>query len=252
LKAWFEDYTGQFSSDDPIVQEAMDLKAEHTLRVCDAIMDIGGTLALSGEELCMVEAAGLLHDIGRFEQYRRYRTFLDYRSEDHAALGVKVIKSHRVLRGLEPGAADMLMRLVGYHNRATLPSGEQEAFLFFLKLLRDADKVDIWRVLTEYYRNMESHRNPAIELDFPDSGRISKPVYEALLERRPVQIADLKTLQDFKLFQIGWIYDVHFPRTFQIVRENRYLEILFDTLPQESKSARQIYARARAYLEAKG
>jgi len=88
LKAWFEDYIRQFYSNDPIVQENMDLKAEHSRRVCEAIMDIGVSRDVSREDLCIAEASGLLHDIGRFEQYRRYRTFADYKSEDHAVLGV--------------------------------------------------------------------------------------------------------------------------------------------------------------------
>ena len=82
LKAWFEDYIRRFSSDDPIVQGTMDLKTEHTRRACEAILNIGGSLDLFREDLCMAEAVALLHDIGRFEQYRRYRTFSDYRSED--------------------------------------------------------------------------------------------------------------------------------------------------------------------------
>ena len=160
LRDWFEDYVTQFSSDDPILQENMDLKAEHTRRVCEVIMDIGASLDLSEEELCIAEAAALLHDIGRFEQYSRYRTFSDYRSEDHAALGVKIIQANRVLDGLEPAVADIIVRAVQYHNRVTLPVGEEERCLFSLKLLRDADKVDIWRVVTEYYQNAGEQPEP--------------------------------------------------------------------------------------------
>ena len=249
LKAWFENYVRQFASDDRIVQESMNLKAEHTRRVCHAIIDIGGTLGLSLEELCMAEAAGLLHDIGRFEQYQRYRTFSDHRSEDHAALGVNVIKTHHVLDVLEPAAANIIIRIVGYHNRAALPSGEEEVCLFFLKLLRDADKVDIWRVVTEYYQNAENNRNRTVELDLPDNGQISEPVYQALVNGRLVQMADLKTLQDFKLLQIGWIYDVNFARTFRIVREKKYLETIRDVLPRGCPRVAEVYERARAYLE---
>ena len=249
LKAWFEDYIRQFSSDDPIVQESMDLKTEHTRRVCEAIVNIGGSLDLSREDLCMSEAAALLHDIGRFEQYRRYRTFSDYRSEDHAALGVKVIKANRLLDGLESAMADIIVRVVGYHNRASMPAGEDERCLFFLKLLRDADKVDIWRVVTGYYQNARHNRNQTIELDLPDGPQISDSVYKALMNGKLVQMADLKTLNDFKLLQIGWIYDINFPRTFQIVRENGYLEVIRDALPDTSVRVEEIYERARAYLE---
>ena len=248
LKNWFEEYVLQFSSDDPIVQENMDLKREHTLRVCKAIVDIGRSLDLSRDDLCAAESAALLHDIGRFEQFKRYRTFADYKSEDHAALGVKVIQTNHVLRGLDPDAASLIIRVVRYHNRADLPVGEDERCLFFLKLLRDADKVDIWRVVTDYYQNAGYKRNKAIELDLPDSPQISDSVYKTLMNGKLVQMSDLKTLNDFKMLQIGWIYDINFPRTFQIVRENKYLEILRDALPKTSTRVADVYERVRAYL----
>lgn len=249
LKAWFEEYILRFSSDDPVVRENVDLKAVHTRRVCEAVLDIGGSLDLSTEDLCVAEAVALLHDIGRFEQYRRYRTFADYRSEDHAALGVAVIKENRILDGLESANADIIPKVVGYHNRASLPAGEEERCLFFLKLLRDADKVDIWHVVTDYYENKGSKRNPTIELDLPDREEVSEPVYRALMNGKLAQMTDLKTLNDFKLLQMGWVYDVNFPRTFQIVRERRYLEKIRDALPQKSIRVTEIYKRARSYLE---
>ncbi|MBN2438116.1 MAG: HD domain-containing protein [Deltaproteobacteria bacterium] len=250
VKAWFEDYIRRFSSDESLVQRNMDLKAEHTRKVCEAILDIGGSLGLSGEDLGLAEASALLHDIGRFEQFRQYRTFMDARSEDHAAIGVKVIQGSGVLDGVEPAAAEILVRVVAYHNRAALPSGENERCLFFLKLLRDADKVDIWRVVTEYYSNGgDGKRNQSIELNLPDTDRISDSVYEALMNGKLVQMADLRTLQDFKLLQIGWIYDVNFPRTFQIVREMKYLEKIRGALPQGSVRIAEIYGRARGFLE---
>jgi len=249
LRDWFEDYVTQFSSDDPILQENVDLKAKHTRRVCKDVIDIGASLDLSEEDLCIAEASALLHDIGRFEQYSRYRTFSDYRSEDHAALGVKIIQAKRVLDRLEPAAADILVRVVGYHNRAVLPVGETERCLFFLKLLRDADKVDIWRVVTEYYQNVENKRNRTIELNLPDVELVSDSVYKALMNGKLVQMADLKTVQDFKLLQIGWIYDVNFPRTFQIVREKKYLEKIRDAFLQENPPMTAVCERARAYLE---
>jgi hypothetical protein len=227
----------------------MDLKAEHTRRVCEAILDIGGTLDLSGEELCLAEASALLHDVGRFEQYTRYRTFADYKSEDHAALGVKVLQAEGPLGRAESTTADMILRLVENHNRASLPSGKNGRFLFFLKLLRDADKVDIWRVVTDYYREAGETRNNTIELDLPDINRVSEPVYEALMQGRIAQMTDLETLQDFKLLQIGWVYDVNFPRTFQIVRDKRYLEAIRDALPRESLRIEAVYDRALAHLE---
>jgi len=227
----------------------MDLKAEHTRRVCEAIVNIGASLDLSREDLCIAEVCALLHDIGRFEQYKRYRTFSDYKSEDHAALGAKIIRANRAMQHLEPAVADIVVRVVRYHNRAALPVGEEKRCLFFLKMLRDADKIDIWRVVTEYYQNAGNNRNRTIELGLPDIDRVSDPVYESLMSGKIVQMADLKTFNDFKLLQIGWVYDINFPRTFQIVREKGYLEIIRDALPRNSARAAEIYERARAHLE---
>jgi HD superfamily phosphodiesterase len=250
LNTRFQEYVRQFSSDDPVVQQNIDLKAEHTRRVCEAIKNIGASLDLSEDDLCLAEATGLLHDIGRFTQYSRYRTFSDDRSENHALLGVKVIEANRFLEGLEPSAAHIVLRVVGYHNRAALPAGEEERCLFFLKLLRDADKVDIWRVVTQYYQNAGNRRNRSIELDLPDIDRISDEVYEDLMKGRPVRMADLRTLNDFKLLQIGWIYDVNFSRTFRIVQDRKYLETIRDAISGQSSSILEIYGRALAYLEA--
>jgi putative nucleotidyltransferase with HDIG domain len=249
LWAWFEDYVSRFAFDDRVIRENMDLKAEHTRRVCEAIVNIGESLDLSREDLCIAEACALLHDIGRFEQYSRYGTFSDYRSEDHAALGAKIIQQNRALHGFEPGVADIIIRVVRYHNRALLPVGEEARCLFFLKLLRDADKVDIWRVVTDYYNSAGNSRNQTIELDLPDIERVSDPVYTSLMKGKIVRMGDLKTLNDFKLLQIGWVYDINFPRTFQIVREKGYLEKIRDALPRTCVRATQIYERARAYLE---
>jgi hypothetical protein len=249
MKDWFEEYLCRYDSDDTTVQKNINLKAEHTRRVCLAIQDIGGSLELSKNDLCLAELCGLLHDIGRFEQYRRYGTFADYRSENHAMLGVKEIQNSRVLARLDPATANIVIRAVECHNHVSLPEGESARCLFFIKLLKDADKVDIWRVVTEYYRDAESNRNRTIELDLPDVDGVSAPVYEALMNGRLAQMTDLKTLQDFKLLQIGWIYDINFPRTFQIVRENKYLEAIREALPWNSICITKAYDRARAHLE---
>jgi putative nucleotidyltransferase with HDIG domain len=251
LRAWFQEYVSGMTSDDPAVRENMALKAEHTRRVCETIVHIAESLDLAGEDLCVAEACALLHDIGRFEQYRRYGTFSDGRSEDHAALGVKIIEANRVLCGFEAAVADIIVRVVRYHNRAFLPAQEGARCLFFLKLLRDADKLDIWRVVAEYYHNAGDNRNPALELDLPDTDRVSDPVYASLMKGEVAQMADLKTLSDFKLLQIGWVYDIHFPRTFQMVREKGYLEAIRDALPRTCVRAAEVYQRARAYLERK-
>lgn len=248
LKDWFEDYVRGFTSEDAMVQKNIDLKIFHTRRVCGVIIDIGKSLGLPPEDLGIAEIAALLHDIGRFEQYKRYGTFVDHRSEDHAALGIRIIRSHQILQNLEPDTAELILWAIQHHNRAALPRKAEQRRLLFSKLLRDADKIDIWRVVTDYYQQADRHRNPALELDLPDEERISDSAYEALMSGKIVKINDLETFNDFKALQIGWIYDLNFPRTFQMVREKGYLEIICDALSAESSRVAAIYNQASTYL----
>ena len=252
VKAWFAGYRRSFDGESPAVLECLDLKVEHTRGVCEAILDIGESLHLSDRDLCLAEISALLHDVGRFEQFRRYGTFVDCRSENHALLGAQIVLKHRVLDGLDPADAEVVLGAVARHNLAALPENEPERSLVFLKILRDADKLDIWRVVTSYYRNGGDTRNRAIELDLPDTDRVSAPVYEAVMRGETVQMTALETLQDFKLLQIGWVYDLHFPRSFQIAKERKYLDMIRSALPGDSPCITRAYRRACAHLQRHG
>jgi len=249
LKSWFTVYVKSFRSDDPEYKKNITLKEEHSKRVCNEILDVGSSLGLDNEDLRLAETIALFHDVGRFEQYSRYGTFVDLKSEDHAVLGVRVLQENGILKDLDQETRELILRTISYHNRATLPRKETKRCLFFTKLLRDADKLDIWRVVTDYYHEMKSARNGVIELGLPDTPEISQDVYRDMMAGRIVRTTCLKTLNDFKMLQMGWIYDVNFPRTFELVRERGYLEKIRDVLPQTRKVS-EIYSAARSYLEA--
>jgi putative nucleotidyltransferase with HDIG domain len=248
FKTWFAEYTKTFKPGNFEDQQNIHLKEAHTWRVCAEILDIGNSLGLNGDDLRVAEVMALFHDIGRFEQYARYGTFVDLKSEDHAMLGVKVLRKTGVLNMLDESTADLIVRGIVYHNRAFLPKDESDRCLFFAKLLRDADKLDIWRVVTDYYQWEKEDHNGVIELGLPDTPEISPEVCADLMAKRIVNIGYLKTLNDFKLLQMGWIFDVNFYRTFELIQERRYLEMLHDALPQ-TKKVSEIYLTVQSYLK---
>jgi len=59
---------------------------------------LGKGLHLNQKDLNLAKTIALLHDVGRFEQYERYRTFDDYKSEDHVHLSLNVLNQEEVLR----------------------------------------------------------------------------------------------------------------------------------------------------------
>jgi putative nucleotidyltransferase with HDIG domain len=250
LKQWFEEYTTRLTSADADIARNIKLKQEHTRYVALEILDIANSLSLQPAQCYLAETVALLHDIGRFEQYRRYRTFDDRRSCDHAERGVEILAREEVLESLAPETRSLICTVVANHNRAEIPEDSDERSAFFLRLLRDADKIDIWRVVTEHYRQQTRSRNRAIDLGLSDSPAISERIVEKLLAGTLAQSRDMKTQNDLKLLQMGWVFDLNFSRSFFLVKSRRYLEKILATLPRTGV-VEQIYSKAKAYLHSR-
>lgn len=248
LKRWFSTYVAKFISNNAELQRNFELKKEHTGRVCAEITGLGKQLGLSAEQLRLAEITALFHDIGRFEQYARFGTFADSRSVDHAQLGVTILRDNQVLAGLEESTRNLVLHSIAWHNRATLPNEGDVTFLFFARLLRDADKLDIWRVVTEYYRRDDPTRNAALELGLPDAQTVSDAVASDLLAGRIADIRQVKSLNDLKLLQVGWVYDLNFPPSFRRLRDKGYLDILRAALP-ETETIDAIFADVNSLLK---
>jgi len=211
------------------------LKEDHTRRVCNEILKIGKELALNDDELKLAEIIALLHDVGRFQQYARYRTFQDARSENHAELGIRILEQNGVLKQFNDTTQNLIIKAIRYHNLASLPENENKTCLFYARLLRDADKLDIWRIVTDYYHRKDGKKNTALELELPDTPGISREVYNDLMNKRAVKTKNIHNLNDFKLLQAGWIFDINFQPSLDLVKEGRYLEKIRKALPESTE-----------------
>jgi len=232
LKTWFTEYVSNFYSDDPDYNHLIRLKEKHTIRVCCNIAMLGNELGLSDQDMVLAETIALFHDIGRFKQYKTYRTFNDIVSENHARLGLRQIAIHKVLSVCTTAEKRLITRAIAYHNAAILPVNEDDNTLFFMRLIRDADKLDIWKLFIDYCKEREKNHSSAIELGLPDD---------------PVYSQRVKTLNDFKLLQIGWVYDLNFVPSFQTVQNRKYIEKLEETLPQ-SKEIKEAVQQAHDHV----
>lgn len=122
------------------------LKVDHTLRVASLCDDIAQSLGLSVEDQNLAWLCGLLHDIGRFEQVRRWDTFNDAISCSHAALGVEILFGEERLgdfASLSSHDASVLHETVAHHSDFRLPGNLDSRTRILCDLLRDADKIDI-------------------------------------------------------------------------------------------------------------
>ena len=248
FKAWFAEYVDGYYTDDPVHDQTIRLKQKHTERVCKEIVMIGKALQLVAQEMLLAETIALFHDVGRFKQYSIYGTFKDAISENHAKLGLKELAKNKVLSKCSDMEQFLITKAISYHNMRTLPEDEDERFLFFARLLRDADKLDIWRVFIEYYARHGEEPNATIVLDMPDNQTCSPAIIDALHEHRMADLKDMATLNDFKLLQISWVFDVNFRPTFRAVQERQYIEKIAATLPK-TKEISKVLTIVQAYLK---
>jgi hypothetical protein len=231
LKAWFETYVAGFYTADPMHNSTIRLKEKHTEHVCRNMIFLGNALGLSDQDMLLAETMGLFHDIGRFKQYAVYGTFKDSESENHALLGLRELAMHNVLDGCTKEEKKWITKAIACHNALEIPARENGKTLLFIRLLRDADKLDIWRVFVEYYKERDRHPNPAVEIGLPDDSAISPQVAAALNEDRFVRMQDLRTSGDLKLLLVSWVFDLNFDYSFQMVKDREYIEKIEATLP---------------------
>ena len=155
------------------------------------------------------ELAALLHDTGRYEQLRLYNTFRDSESVDHAVFSHDIVKKKGWLDG-HPHK-DAILDAVLFHNRRDVPDGLDPVTLAAAHCTRDADKLDIFRVLEDRVANADWRKDSAAFWNLPVVAAPNPDVMRAIEEGRPVDYQNIKTLADFVLVQVGWLRrELHF------------------------------------------
>ena len=144
----FQNYTKAYNE----ALKDIDRKILHTFRVAKAAETIAEGLGMGSEDIDLAWFLGILHDTGRFEQERRYGTYVDSLSVDHAELGADILFVDGLVDsyptdGLSEGWRCLCETAVRLHNKLDLPSDLDPRTRLFCQLIRDADKTDIFRVI---------------------------------------------------------------------------------------------------------
>ena len=58
----------------------------------------------------------------------------------------------------------------------------------------------------------------------------------------------MKTVTDFKLVQMAFVYDLNFKESFSIVGKRQYLKHIFDTMPKNDRVF-EMYRRVKIHVE---
>lgn len=231
LRVWFSAYTQTFHTDDKEIQSEVSLKECHTIRVVEHCHNLAAWLRFNTKDIYLAEAVGLCHDIGRFKQVTQYRTINDIESVDHAALGVAEMIAANIPNKVESADWEILSFAVAAHNAIVIPATTNERSLIFAKIIRDADKLDIYRIFPPQ----------------PNSSACSPFLLNNILLKQPIDYKDVATVDDFKLVMISWIYNINFSWTIEQIAIAGYINVLFNSLPNSSLAS-QVQKQVCAYL----
>ena len=247
IKEWFEKHSANFFTSDEKFNANIRLKIEHSYRVLERMDEIADSLGLKGRKRRIARACALLHDCGRFEQLKRHETFADFRSENHGELGAWVIEQENVLSLLSASARGIITTAVRYHNAKAIPEELTAEERFFTELTRDADKIDIFKVIGDYYLDENPDKDKTLVHNLNESPEITDEVFAEFMNDGHVTFQNMKTVSDFKIFQLGWVWDINNQEALKILDELGYVETIISTLP-DSPRGREALSKYRQFI----
>ncbi|MGN0851925.1 MAG: HD domain-containing protein [Kiritimatiellia bacterium] len=209
----------------------MELKRVHTAHVVENAKLIAAGENFDPRTAAVCELAALFHDTGRYEQLKRYNTFRDSDSVDHAVFSHAIVKEKGWLDVCPAAERQAILDAILFHNRRELPERLDPLTAAAAQAVRDADKLDIFRVLEDQIATTDWRHDCQAFWNLPTTARPGKAVLEAIRAGRPVDYQSIASLADFVLIQVGWmISGLAYGTSRRLVRERGHLEFRRDFL----------------------
>ena len=212
------------------------LKIVHTYGVTDAARLISKGLGLSDEDTDLALHIALLHDIGRFEQLKRYDSF-DDSIVPHAELSLSILFEDHLIRSFIPerGYDSIIYTAIKNHGLYQMDDSLTGKERLHSMLIRDADKLDNFRV-----KEQDSiHAMLDVEAEELGAEAISDHILTSFLNRCPIKNSDRVTHMDMWISYLGYIYDLNFPESRRIVAGRGTIDKLIDRVPYSNEATRR-------------
>ena len=233
-KKSFQEYLKNYDTNDGSIA----LKIKHTYEVVKKSEYIANGLRLDKENIELAKIIALLHDIGRFEQIKEFEEFNDKKIE-HAEFGVKVLFDNGLIRKFmdENKYDNIIYKAIYNHNKYKIEENLNEKELLQCKIIRDADKLDNFRVkekdkLEDMFPKIYNEKTINYET-------ISEKVYEDFMQHKCIKLEDRKTIIDYWVCVIAFIFDLNFNISLQYVKENNYIDILVNRIEYKNDTTKQ-------------
>ncbi len=202
-------YTDKFDKNNPNIKR----KIDHSFRVMEISKEISTNLGLQENQIKLATLIGLLHDIGKLE---KYNTFNDKDSIDHGDYGVEILNKC-IRKYIDSSKYDnIIKKAIKNHNKFKIEDGLNEEELLFSKIIRDADKIDIfYEAVYIFWKDNESKI---------EKQRISDNIFNQFKNNTLIERKKGKKLEvDSIITMLAFIYDINFNYSFEIIKNENYI-----------------------------
>ena len=243
-KKEFMEYTSNYDQNNASIAR----KVGHSIRVMGISGEIAKDLKLNDEQIELAKMIGLLHDIARFEQMKRYGTFKDSISIDHGDLGVELLEQDSFIRKFvdEDKYDRVILIAIKNHNKYIIEENLTEEELLFSKIIRDADKLDIM------YEGVELFWKDPKEVIEVEESDITLEVFNQFISNETINRKYSKLPADKLICFLGFIYDINFDYDFKIIKQEDYINKILNRFSFKHKEKfEEIREIANKYIETK-
>lgn len=237
----FINYTKQFDLENIRLKQ----KQKHSLRVRDISKKIAKNLKLEDKDIQLATLIGLLHDIGRFEQFTEYGTFRDRESVDHGDLGVEILKKDNYIGEYVESEDDIniIFLAIKNHNKYQIETGLNDRENQFCKIIRDADKIDIFYETSEIFYTKK-------EIEEIEQSEITDEILVKMYEKKPINRNQLKKKGKLTqvLVMLAFLFDMNYIASYEIIYQEDYINKIFQRFYFKDKHTKMEMQKIQAFL----
>lgn len=239
----YEEYSKKYDTENPMIL----LKKEHMLRVAKINKRLAQEIGLEEEQIEVAEVIGLLHDIGRYEQVRRFHTFNDAKSVKHANLGVEILFQEGKIRSFikDTKYDDIIKKAIYYHGQDKIDSSLQGIEKIHCQLIRDADKLDILSILTK--EDLSTVCSAPIDVVL--NGRISQEIEREFFEDHKIDYSKREEATEAIVCWLAYPFDIYFPQTMKWLKEEKYMQKIIKRFPFTNQNTKDTVNRMLKEVE---
>lgn len=198
-------------------------KYDHVFRVKDYAKSIIESITNDEKLISIVIISAILHDIGRFQQFSEYNTYMDYKSFDHGDRGKEILEENDYISKYvdDDYLKEVIIHTVKYHNKKDIPLTGDDFKDTVLRVVRDADKIDILfeqnnEIKNKNYVMNDNHVNSIFNEEMCDT-------------------SFSKEYDDDMFTYLAFIFDINYKKSFEIIKNKGIIDYKFNILSEYVK-----------------